>query len=128
MDKRVAEFIRDVAQTIVGLEVALYLQSNPKTFDTAAGLALRLRHSVEAVEPVVERFADYGLMRKVTSRDGAYTCYSLNRTPAMWNLLCMISESYIDDAETRKEIVRMLMSRRRKRSQPKTDSPQSSDS
>ncbi len=113
MDKRVAQFIREVAQSVVGLDVALYLQNNPKTFDTAAGLALRLRLPVEAVTPVVERFADYGLLRKVTSRDGSYACYSLNRTPAMWNLLCMISESYIDDPETRKEIVRMLISQRR---------------
>ncbi len=41
MDKRVAQFIREVAQTVVGLNIALYLQNNPKTFDTAAGLALR---------------------------------------------------------------------------------------
>ncbi len=112
VDKRVAEFVRDVAQSIVGLAVALYLQDHPNTFDTAAGLALRLRHPVEVVEPVVERFADYGLVRKVSSRDGSYACYSLNRTPAMWNLLCMISESFIDNPETRKEIVRMLVSQR----------------
>jgi len=112
MDKRVAEFVRDVAQSIAGLAVALYLQDHPKTFDTAAGLALRLRHPVEAVAPVVERFADYGLLRKVTSREGSYACYSLNRTPAMWNLLCLVSESFIDDPETRKEIVRMLVAQR----------------
>ena len=112
MDKRVAEFVRDVAQSIVGLAVALYLQDHPKTFDTAAGLALRLRHPVEAVEPVVERFVDYGLLRKAISGGGSYVCYSLNRTPAMWNLLCLISESFIDDAETRKEIVRLLVSQR----------------
>ncbi len=112
MDKRVAEFVRDVAQTIVGVALALYLQDHPKTFDTAAGLALRLRHPVEAVEPAVKRFADHGLLRKITSGEGSYVCYALNRTPAMWNLLCLISESFIDDAETRKEIVRMLVSQR----------------
>ncbi len=126
MDKRIAEFIRDVAQTIVGLHVALYLQDHPKTFDTAAGLALRLHHPVEMVEPVVERFADYGLLRKVTSHEGSYTCYSLNRTPALWNLLCMISESYIDDPETRKQIVRMLVSHSRKQTEPNAEPPQPS--
>jgi len=112
VDKRVAEFVRDVAQSIVGLAVALYLQDHPKTFDTAAGIALRLRHPVEAVEPIMERFADYGLIRKVSSQDGSYTCYSLNRTPAMWNLLCLISEAFIDNPETRKEIVRMIVAQR----------------
>jgi len=126
MDKRVAEFVEDVAQTIVGLNVALYLQGNPRTFDTAAGLALRLRCPVEAVEAVVQRFAGYGLMRKVTSHDGSYTCYSLNHTPAMWNLLCMISESFIDNPETRKEIVRMLVSRSRKQAEPDAEPPQPS--
>jgi len=92
--------------------VALYLQDHPKTFETAAGIALRLRHSVEAVEPVVERFADYGLLRRVRSRDGSYCCYTLERTPAMWNLLCMVSEAYLDDPEMRKQIVRMLVSQR----------------
>ncbi len=127
MDKRVAEFVKDVAQTIVGLAVALYLQDHPNTFDTAAGLALRLRHPVEAVEPVMERFADYGLIRKVSSRDGSYACYSLNCTPAMWNLLCMLSECFIDDPETRKEIVRILVSHGRKHGEPNTEPSQLPD-
>ena len=127
MDKRVAEFVKGVAQTIVGLDVALYLQDNPRTFDTAAGLALRLRLPVEAIEPVAERFADYGLLQQVIPHEGSYICYSLNRTPAMWHLLCLISESYIDNPETRKEIVRMLVSRSRKHADTNTDSPQSSD-
>jgi len=127
MDKRVAQFIREVAQSIVGLAVALYLQDHPRTFDTAAGIALRLRHPVEAIEPVMERFADYGLIRKVSSQDGSYTCYSLNRSPAMWNLLCLISESFIDNPETRKEIVRMLVSRRRKHAEPNTKPSQLTD-
>ncbi len=100
MDKRVAQFIREVAQTVVGLNSALYLQNNPKTFDTAAGLALRMRYPVEAVTPVVERFADYGLM----------------------NLLCMLSESYIDDPETRKEIVRILISQRQQQATKERES------
>ncbi len=62
-------------------------------------------------------------MRKVTSHDGSYTCYSLNRTPAMWNLLCMISESYIDDPETRKEIVRILISQRQQQATEERESP-----
>ena len=111
MDKRIVQFIREAAQTIIGLDLALYLQANPKTFDTAAGLALRLRHPVEAVEPIAERFVEHGIMRKVISRDSSYHCYTLQRTPKVWNLLCLISETYIDDPETRKAIVKLLIRR-----------------
>ncbi len=115
MDERVAQFIGDVAQTMVGLGVALYLQSNPNTFDTAAGFAVRLRYPVEDVETVINRFAEHDIVRKVSSRDGAYYCYSLNRTAEVWNLLCLVSEAYIDDPETRIQIARMLVRRRHHR-------------
>ncbi len=109
MDERVVQFIREVAQTIVGLDLALYLQAHPKTSDTAAGLALRLRRPVEQIEPSVKRLAESGILRQLTASDGSYHCYALDRSPEVWHLLCLISEAYLDNHETRKQIVKMLI-------------------
>jgi hypothetical protein len=109
MDARVRKFVAETARNVVGLDVALFFQANPSTFDTAAGLALRLHRSLEEIQPALERLAAAGLLEVVTRGDGRYRCYSLARDPETWHLLCLLSEAYLDHPETRKEIVRMLV-------------------
>ncbi len=111
MDARTRKFIQEAVQTVAGLDVVLYLQDNPDTFDTAAGLALRLRREVEQVQPALVRLADNGILDVHIRGDGQYRCYSLVRTRAVWDLLCRVSEAYMDDPETQKEIVRLLIAR-----------------
>ncbi len=112
LDERVRKFIKETVQSIVGLDIVLHFQANPKTFDTAGGLALRLRKEVEDIKPALARLVDGGILEVHIRGDGRYRCYSLVREPAVWNLLCMVSETYIDDAHTRGEIVRMLIRQR----------------
>lgn len=109
MDPRVKKFIEETACDVVGLDVALFFQANLATFDTAAGLALRLHRSVEELQPALERLAEQGLLEVFLRGDGRYRCYSLSREPQVWHLLCLVSEAYLDQPETRKEIVRMLV-------------------
>lgn len=108
MDDRVRHFVETVAQTIVGLDVALFYQANPSTFDTAAGLALRTHRGVSDVKPALERLADHGILERHPRGEGKYVCYALARSAAAWDLLCRVSEAFHDDAQARKEIVKML--------------------
>ncbi len=112
LDERVRKFIKETVQSIIGLDIVLYFQANPKTFDTAGGLALRLRKEVEDIKPALARLVDGGILEVHIRADGQYQCYSLVRDPAVWNLLCLVSEAYIDDPRTRGEIVRMLIRQR----------------
>lgn len=109
MDQRLVEFIEQVAQTIVGLDVALFFQSNPRTFDTAAGIALRTHRDAGEVAQVLERLALHGYLAEFQRGDGRYHCYALPKDAKVWNLLCRLSEAYMDDADTRKEIVRLIV-------------------
>jgi hypothetical protein len=109
MDARVRDFVAKVARDVVGLDVALFFQANPATFDTSAGLALRLHRNLDEVQPALERLAEAGVLDIFTRGDGRYRCYSLSREPQVWHLLCLISEAYLDYPEVRKEIVRMLV-------------------
>ena len=111
MDPRLTELVRDVIQTIVGLDVVLFFQANPRTFDTAAGVALRTHRSVEEVEVVLERLADFGYLEAFSRGEGRYTCYALPKDVKVWNLLCLLSEAYLDRSDERKEIVRILIRR-----------------
>ena len=111
MDDRVRDLIENGAQTIVGLDVILFYQANPSTFDTPLGIALRTHRSLNEVEPALERLAEGGILERHTRGDGKYTCYALSKDLTVWNLLCLVSEAYIDNPEQRKEIVRMLIRR-----------------
>lgn len=109
MDDRVREFVETVAQTIVGLDVALFYQLNPSTFDTPSGVALRTHRSEEEVTPALERLADRGILERHQRLEGRYMCYALSRDLDVWNLLCLVSETYLDNPEACKEIVRILI-------------------
>ena len=111
MGTRTREFIQKAVQTVVGLDVVLYFQDHPDTFDTAAGLALRLRREVEQVRPALVRLADNGILDIHIRADGRYRCYSLVRDRAVWDLLCRVAEAYMDDPETQKEIIHLLIHR-----------------
>jgi hypothetical protein len=114
MDERVRDFIVNGAQTLVGLDVALFYQANPRTFDTAAGVALRTHRDVASVEPALQRLAEQGILEAFTRGDGRYQVYALGSTPEAWNTLCLVSEAYHDDPESRKQIVRLLIERKMK--------------
>lgn len=109
MDDRVRHFVQEAARTVVGLDVALFYQGNPSTFDTPAGIALRTHRSVDEVQPALEQLATNGVLETHVRGDGRYVCYALPKDTVIWNLLCLVSEAYLDDPKSRKEIVRMLI-------------------
>ncbi len=109
MDDRVREFVLQVAQTIVGLDVALFFQANPSTFDTPSGIAMRTHRAADDVRPALERLAARGVLERHVRGDGKHICYALSRDMDVWDLLCRVSEAYLDNREACKEIVRMLI-------------------
>lgn len=125
LNEGVREFIEKTVQSAVGLDVVLFYQANPQTFDTAAGIALRMRGDVEQVEPVLVRLAEYGILEVHIRGDGQYQCYALARDRKVWDLLCRVSEAYIDDPHTRKDIVRMLVGQQRQQ-RPTEPGPETS--
>jgi len=129
MDARVVEFIEKTAQNIVGLDVALFFQANPRTFDTAAGVALRTHRGIDEVSAALARMAAAGVLEDFTRADGKYLCYALPRDPHVWNLLCLLSEAYLDHSDDRKEIIKLLMRRQKADTQalPTTDAAQAAE-
>jgi hypothetical protein len=109
MDARVKDFIGQVIVDVVGLDVALYFQGEPATFDTAAGLALRLHRHAAEIQPALERLVAGGTLELAQRDGGHYQVYSLCHNPEVWRLLCLVSEVYLENPEARKEIVRMLV-------------------
>ncbi len=114
MDERVREFVRDVAKTMVGLDVALFYQSNPSTFDTSSGIALRTHRGVGEIKPALERLASAGVLEVHVRADGRYSCYALARDTDVWNLLCMVSEAYHEKPDIRKKILMMLVEQQKR--------------
>ncbi|MEA3401118.1 MAG: hypothetical protein U9R79_07745 [Armatimonadota bacterium] len=112
MDERVRGFIEETAQDLVGLDVALFYQANPRAFDTAAGIALRTHRSVDEVEPALVRMAEQGYLEALSRGDGRYQVFALSPSPEVWRMLCHVSDAYHEDPDARKEIILMLVQRR----------------
>jgi len=112
MNQAVRRFIETTAQDLTGLEVALFYQANPRAFDTAAGIALRTHRAVAEVEPALERLSASGILEVFDRGDGRYHCFALSPTREIWNLLCLVSESYHEDPDSRRDIVKLLIKQR----------------
>jgi hypothetical protein len=108
---RLRWIVEDVAQTIVGLDVALFFQGHPNVFDTAQGIALRMGRRPADVEEALKRLVHAGLLELYELGAGRYRCYALNRNPDVWDPLCRLSEMYLGDPVARGEIITILTSR-----------------
>jgi len=111
MQDKIRWLVTDVAQNIVGLDVALFFQAHPNVFDTAAGIAMRMGRRPEEVGEALDRLAEAGILEVFDLGAGRYRCYALRRVDEVWSLLCRLSELYLDDPGARREIIRMLISR-----------------
>lgn len=109
MDPRIEQFIREHARNLIGLDVALFYQANPNTFDSPEALARRTHRDVAEVKEAMDRLVEAGVLEVHARSEGRYQCYALARTTAVWDLLCSLSEAYLDNLETRKDIIRLLM-------------------
>ncbi|MGD9518702.1 MAG: hypothetical protein AB7W28_04235 [Armatimonadota bacterium] len=111
MQEKIRWLVEEVAQNIVGLDVALFFQAHPNVFDSAAGIAMRMGRQPEEVGEALERLASHGILEVYELGAGRYRCYALKRVEEVWNLLCRLSEMYLDDPPARREIIRMLVAR-----------------
>jgi hypothetical protein len=112
VDPIIRDFISRIAHDLVGLDLALFFQANPATFDTASGLSLHLHHRAEEIQQALDRLVAADLLESTTRGEPPYQVYGLPSDPAVWNLLCDVAAAYLDAPDTRKEIVRMLVRQR----------------
>lgn len=128
MDEQVRKFIEETAQDLVGLDVALFFQANPRAFDTASGIALRTHRAVRDIEPALERLSEQGYLEVLSRGDGRYQVFALSPSPQVWRTLCRVSDAYHEDPQARKEIILMLVQRRLKDRGAQATAPNASGS
>ena len=124
MKQDLRTIIDEVIQDIVGLDVALFFQAHPNVFDTATGIAMRMGRTTEEIQEPLERLANAGILETYELGAGRYRCYTLKRTDEVWAMLCRLSELYLDNPAARREIIRMLIERRRRTRQAQRDAAQ----
>jgi hypothetical protein len=118
---RIRWFVEDVAQNIVGLDVALFFQANPNVFDSVPGLARRVGRGPEEIGPALDRMAAAEVLEVFELGAGRYRCYALRHCEEAWGLLCHLSELYLDNPPARKQIIQMIIHARKHEQQPAED-------
>lgn len=120
LGEKIRRFIEEVAQNIVGLDVALFFQAHPGIFDTVPGIASRVGRPPEEIQEALDRLAAAHILEVHELGAGRYKCYCLHRTEDVWRLLCRLSELYLDDAAARREIIRSLVRRHERKTDAST--------
>ena len=85
---------------------------------------MRMGRTTEEVEEPLERLARAGILETYDLGAGRYRCYTLRRTDDVWAMLCRLSELYLDNPAARREIIRMLIERKRRARQQERDAAQ----
>jgi hypothetical protein len=109
MDAQIRDFVESALRSVVDLDVVLFFCDSPNAVDSVEGLALRMSRRGEDIAPCLEGLAGRGILDAFRSGDERYHCYGLSRRPDLWGILCRLSDAYLRDPASRKEIVRLLM-------------------
>ena len=118
---RIRWFVEDVAQNIVGLDLALFFQANPTVFDSVPWLARRVGRGPEEIAPALDRLAEAHVLEVFELGAGRYRCYALKHCEEAWAMLCHLSELYLDNPRARKQIIQMLIHARKHEQRPAED-------
>jgi len=110
VEKRVREFLTNVANSLVKLEIVLFFTRNPSTIDSCEGIAQRLYRDVTQVAPALNELAEKGVLDCFELGSGSYLLFSLKEDPEVRGLCEDLSSYYHNDAVVRVEIIRTIMS------------------
>ena len=119
MEAQVGQFIDQVANSLVRLEVLLFFVQNPSTTESPEGIAWRIYREVEQIREAMEHLSQHGVLETLDLPGGNYRLFALTENPSTLNLVRRLADYYYNDAERRIEIVRRLVTQpRREASSP----------
>lgn len=94
--------------SLVKLEILLYLHQRATAVQTSERLALRLRRPAEEVGSALEELAALGLVDRFALGTGRHMMYGGPEEEHVRRLLDLLCERYHRDAESRAELVRLV--------------------
>lgn len=109
VEAQVCQFIDQVANSLVRLEVLLFFVQNPSTTESPEGIAWRTYREVEQIREAMEHLAQRGVLETVELPGGTYRLYALTENPKTLDTISRLADYYYNDAERRIEIVRRLV-------------------
>jgi hypothetical protein len=118
VEPQVCQFIDQVANSLVRLEVLLFFVQNPSTTESPEGIAWRIYREVEHIREAMEHLAHYGVLEMFDLPGSNYRLYALTENPVMLDTIRRVADYYYNDAERRIEIVRRLVTSAHRESLP----------
>lgn len=114
MEPKICQFVEEVANSLVRLEVLLFFAQNPSTTESAEGVAWRIYRDVEQIREAMAHLSAAGVLEAFELGQGRYRLYSLTEDPEMLRIVHQVAHYYYHDPEGRIQIVRRLVGRRPK--------------
>ncbi len=106
LEKELANFLKNVVNSMAKLDLINFFFSNPYTIDTVDGLALRVGRRVEGIEKAVEELSEVGILEKRVQ--GELVLYAFVPGNEWYELIGRLLKS-LDNRETRLKIITYLI-------------------
>jgi hypothetical protein len=119
VEAQVCQFIDQVANSLVRLEVLLFFVQNPSTTESPEGIAWRIYREVDQIRDAMEHLAQRGVLETVDLPGGNYRLYALTENPRTLDTIGRLADYYYNDAERRIEIVRRLVTQSHREDLPR---------
>ncbi len=106
LEEELANFLKNVVNSMAKLDLINFFFSNPYTIDTVDGLALRIGRRVEGIEKTVEELSEAGILEKRVQ--GELVLYAFVPGNKWYELIERLLKS-LDTRETRLKIITYII-------------------
>jgi len=109
VEAQVYQFIDQVSNSLVRLEVVLFFFQYPSTTESPEGIAWRIYREVDPIREAMEHLANCEVLDIIDLPGGSYRLFSLTEDPNTLATIRRLADYYYNDPERRIEIVRRLV-------------------
>jgi len=109
MESELELLLGTAIDSLVKVEILLYIQERPEALLTAKDISSRLRRLAREVDRALVELSDVGLIERFALGSGRHVVYGLTEDEHIRGLLNALGERYRSDSESRSRLIQAAL-------------------